>query len=142
MSSRRKIAMSTLLGRAAESLRTEGPGGFSARATKYLLRLGKTDGSVVSIMPVSGHNGGVHTYNRSEYTPNDADMFAPVRDGIEQVETMLKSIRPMDFPFLATILDHILAPSGKRARPAIALLSGKLGVYNTGLLVPLATSIE
>jgi geranylgeranyl pyrophosphate synthase len=131
--------MSTLLARAAESLRTEGPVGFSARATKYLLRLGRPEGSPAAIMP---QNGGVHVHDRDDYRPNDADMFAPVRGGIEQVETMLKSIRPTDFPFLATILDHILAPSGKRARPAIALLSGKLGVYNTDLLVPLATSIE
>jgi octaprenyl-diphosphate synthase len=135
--------MSTLLGRAAESLRTEGPAGFSARATKYLLRFGRPgEDNDSRLMAPAGQHASVTVYTRDAHKPNDADMFAPVRGGIDQVETMLKSIRPHDFPFLATILDHILAPSGKRARPAIALLSGKLGVYNTGLLVPLATSIE
>jgi geranylgeranyl pyrophosphate synthase len=129
--------MSTLLSRAAESLRTEGPAGFSARTAKYVLRFGRAN----HVEDVSSHSS-VRVYSRNDYTPNDADMFAPVRDGIVEVEAMLKSIRPADFPFLATILDHILAPSGKRARPAIALLSGKLGTYDTGLLVPLATSIE
>ena len=136
--------MSTLLSRAAESLRTEGPAGFSARATKYVLRFGRPDdGNDSRLMAPSPRPASVTVYTRDEYKPSDnGDMFAPVRDGIDQVETMLKSIRPTDFPFLATILDHILAPTGKRARPAIALLSGKLGVYDTSLLVPLATSIE
>jgi geranylgeranyl pyrophosphate synthase len=136
--------MSTLLHRAAESFRTEGPGRFSARATKYVLRLGRTDedDAIRHIVDPSTQQGSVTVYNRSDYKPNEADMFASVRDGIDQVEAMLRTVRPADFPFLATIMDHILAATGKRARPGVALLAGKLGTYNLEALVPLSTSIE
>ena len=40
------------------------------------------------------------------------------------------------------MLDHVLGAGGKRVRPAIALLAGKLGNYDLDLLVPLAASIE
>jgi octaprenyl-diphosphate synthase len=130
--------MSTLLSRAAESLRTEGPAGFGARATKYVLRFGRTDhDDDISLPSNAAVQGQIAVYTR-----DDGDMFAPVRDGIDQVEATLKSIRPVEFPFLATILEHVLEAGGKRARPALALLSGKLGTYNLELLVPLATSIE
>jgi geranylgeranyl pyrophosphate synthase len=127
--------MSTLLSRARESWRTEGPAVFGARTARYVMRFGRPPGAITL-------QGPVPVQRAEDLQSGDGDMFAPVRDGIDQVETMLRSIRPVDFPFLATILDHILAPSGKRARPAIALLSGKLGNYDTSLLVPLATSIE
>jgi geranylgeranyl pyrophosphate synthase len=48
----------------------------------------------------------------------------------------------VEFPFLARILEHVLEAGGKRVRPAIALLAGKLATYDLNLLVPLATSIE
>jgi geranylgeranyl pyrophosphate synthase len=65
-----------------------------------------------------------------------------VRDDIALVDAMLASLRPRDFPFLAQILDHVLEAGGKRVRPAMALLAGKLGNYDLDLLVPLAASIE
>jgi geranylgeranyl pyrophosphate synthase len=40
------------------------------------------------------------------------------------------------------MLGHVLGAGGKRLRPAIALLSGKLGDYRRELHVPLAASIE
>jgi geranylgeranyl pyrophosphate synthase len=65
-----------------------------------------------------------------------------VQKDISRVDDLLKTLRPADFPFLANILDHVLAGGGKRARPAITLLAGKLGRYDLDLLVPLAASIE
>jgi heptaprenyl diphosphate synthase len=56
--------------------------------------------------------------------------------------SLLRSLRPENFPFLANILDHLLDAGGKRARPATTLLAGRMGHYNLNLLVPLAASIE
>ena len=61
---------------------------------------------------------------------------------IVRVDTLLASLRPENFPFLAHMLDHLLEAGGKRVRPAIALLAGRMGNYNLDLLVPLAASIE
>jgi octaprenyl-diphosphate synthase len=58
------------------------------------------------------------------------------------VDELIASLRPAEFPFLSKMLDHLLEAGGKRIRPAIALLSGRLGDYSTELLVPLAASIE
>jgi geranylgeranyl pyrophosphate synthase len=68
--------------------------------------------------------------------------YGPVRDDIALVEEMLASLRPAEFPFLANALDHVLSAGGKRVRPAIALLSGKMGNYDLDALVPLSASIE
>jgi geranylgeranyl pyrophosphate synthase len=40
------------------------------------------------------------------------------------------------------MLDHVLAGSGKRIRPALALLAGTFGDYDLDRLVPVAASIE
>jgi geranylgeranyl pyrophosphate synthase len=58
------------------------------------------------------------------------------------VDELIASLKPDDFPFLARTLDHLLEAGGKRIRPAIALLSGRIGDYQLDLLVPLAASIE
>jgi geranylgeranyl pyrophosphate synthase len=70
------------------------------------------------------------------------DLYGPVWDDIARVEELLRSIRPAEFPFLSRILEHVLEAGGKRIRPAIALLAGKLGKYDLELLVPLGASIE
>ena len=70
------------------------------------------------------------------------ELYGPVRDDLPRVEATLSAVRPVEFPFLSRILDHVLGAQGKRIRPALALLSGKFGRYDLDLLVPLATSIE
>lgn len=69
-------------------------------------------------------------------------LYGPVRNDIALVEELLLSLKPDDFPFLASALDHVLEAGGKRVRPAIALLAGKLGSYHLDALVPLSASIE
>ncbi|HLF79309.1 MAG TPA: polyprenyl synthetase family protein [Dehalococcoidia bacterium] len=69
-------------------------------------------------------------------------IYGPVRDDIALVEKLLGSLRPTDFPALGRMLDNVLEAGGKRVRPALALLAGKLTNYNLDLLVPLAGSIE
>jgi geranylgeranyl pyrophosphate synthase len=70
------------------------------------------------------------------------EIYGPVRDDIALVEQLLASLRPKDFPGLTRMLNNVLEAGGKRVRPALALLAGKLSNYNLELLVPLAASIE
>jgi geranylgeranyl pyrophosphate synthase len=70
------------------------------------------------------------------------ELYGPVRGDIARVEETLAAVRPAEFPFLAQILDHVLEAGGKRVRPALALLAGKVARYDLDLLVPLAASIE
>ena len=71
-----------------------------------------------------------------------SELYGPVRDDVGKVDDLITSLRPKDFPFLSNILDHVLEAGGKRVRPAVALLAGKLGRYDLDLLIPLAASIE
>ncbi|MPZ50002.1 MAG: hypothetical protein GEU75_12030 [Dehalococcoidia bacterium] len=121
-----------LLSRAARSWRTEGPKGFSKRATKYILRFGRPEA------------GGAHAQQEPmirTIRQND-DLYYLVQDGLGLVEETLQAVRPAEFPALSNILDHVLGAGGKRARPAVALLAGRTGHYELDLLVPLAASIE
>ncbi|HEX5140051.1 MAG TPA: polyprenyl synthetase family protein [Dehalococcoidia bacterium] len=71
-----------------------------------------------------------------------SELYGPVRDDVVKVDELINSLRPKDFPFLSNILDHVLEAGGKRVRPAVALLAGRLGRYDLDLLIPLAASIE
>jgi len=69
-------------------------------------------------------------------------LFAPIADDLNRVEELLRSIADVEYAPLRTMLSHVLGSSGKRLRPALALLSGKYGTYNLDRLVPTAASIE
>ena len=69
-------------------------------------------------------------------------LYGPVRDDLGRVDETLGSLSPADFPVLAKAMDQVLNAGGKRVRPALALLGGRLGTYNLESLVPLAASIE
>jgi hypothetical protein len=71
-----------------------------------------------------------------------SELYGPVRHDVGKVDELIASLKPEDFPFLARVLDHLLEAGGKRIRPAIALLCGRMGDYRLDLLVPLAASIE
>ena len=130
-----------LINRAAESWRIEGPKGFGKRTVKYFLRLGR---------PVIGEPIGVYASQRTvdtldpeeEERPRSSGVFGLVQQDLARVEETLESLTKSDFPFLARALDHVLSAGGKRIRPAIALLAGRLGRYDLDQLVPLAASIE
>jgi octaprenyl-diphosphate synthase len=127
-----------LFSRAAESWRIEGPGGFSRRTVKYVKRLGRpaVGAPIGAYAPLPTTGSLVVEEMVSE------GMYGPVQRDIVRVDTLLRSLRPENFPFLANILDHLLDAGGKRARPATTLLAGRMGKYNLDLLVPLAASIE
>ncbi len=71
-----------------------------------------------------------------------SELYGPVRNDVGRVDELIATLRPADFPFLSRMLDNVLEAGGKRVRPAIALLAGRLGTYDIDLLVPLAASIE
>jgi len=71
-----------------------------------------------------------------------ARLYGPVHRALALVEELMASLRQVDYPPLAQMLDIVLSGSGKRLRPALVLLSGTFGDYRLDLLVPLAASVE
>ena len=68
--------------------------------------------------------------------------LTPVENELAEMEKRLLSIGESDFPWLGELLAHILNTSGKRARPAITLLVGKLFRYDPALHIPMAVAVE
>lgn len=73
---------------------------------------------------------------------NIANIYQPVRDGLDVVEERLRQISRTDSESLSGLLNHVLNQGGKRLRPALTLLVGK--TYNAGqdVLIPMATAVE
>ena len=70
-------------------------------------------------------------------------LYGPVAADLPRVSEALQSITTnVEFAFLQKMLENALAWTGKMMRPAIALLGGRLGVYDLDRLVPLAASVE
>jgi geranylgeranyl pyrophosphate synthase len=66
----------------------------------------------------------------------------PVKEELAETESVLMASGQSDHPWINELLDYILMTSGKRARPAITLLSGKLFEYNKNLHIPMAVAVE
>ena len=71
-----------------------------------------------------------------------AELYGPVSNDLPLVDAMLADLQRVEFPWLRHMLESVLGGGGKRMRPAIALLAGRLGDYNLESLVPLAASVE
>ncbi|MGE0134230.1 MAG: polyprenyl synthetase family protein [Dehalococcoidia bacterium] len=69
-------------------------------------------------------------------------LYGPVGADLPLVDEMLSSLQHVEFPWLRSMLEATLTGGGKRLRPAIALLAGRLGNYDLEKLVPLAASVE
>ncbi len=69
-------------------------------------------------------------------------IYGPVAGDLPLVDEMLRSIAQVEHPWLRKMLEHSVTGGGKRMRPAIALLAGRLGDYDLAKLVPLASSVE
>ena len=69
-------------------------------------------------------------------------IYGPVADDLPRVDELLASLQDVEFPWLREMLSAVLGDSGKRLRPALTLLSGRLGSYDLDLLVPMAASVE
>ncbi|HEX2171237.1 MAG TPA: polyprenyl synthetase family protein, partial [Dehalococcoidia bacterium] len=69
-------------------------------------------------------------------------IFAPVQDTLPLVEEQLRLSANTDYQLLTDLLQHVLSRGGKRLRPAITLLAGRLFVDDLIRHVPLATAVE
>lgn len=68
--------------------------------------------------------------------------FSPVQEGIQKVENLMRSQADNQHPDLRAALDLLISSGGKRVRPTITLLAGKmLGAPETELIT-LAAAIE
>ena len=68
--------------------------------------------------------------------------FALVQDGLAAVERALTETAQPDHPLLGPMLSLVLPGSGKRLRPALALLTGRLGNYDSERLLNMAVGVE
>jgi geranylgeranyl pyrophosphate synthase len=71
-----------------------------------------------------------------------ADIYEPVAADIPQVGLRLQELSSGHHPLLGEALAHVLDTAGKRIRPALVMLSGKLGRYDIEALVTLAAALE
>lgn len=69
-------------------------------------------------------------------------LAATVEEELVDVESRLREVGEADFPWLGELLAHVLSPAGKRARPIITLLVGKLFRYDRELHIPMAVAVE
>ena len=69
-------------------------------------------------------------------------LYGPVADDLPAVDELLAALCEVELPWLREMLEAALGTSGKRLRPAISLLAGRLGNYDLELLVPMAASVE
>jgi octaprenyl-diphosphate synthase len=69
-------------------------------------------------------------------------IYEPVQEDLLKVEDELEAVSRVDFPWLAELLDYSLKGGGKRIRPALALLVGRLYHYNLDTLLPMGTAVE
>lgn len=69
-------------------------------------------------------------------------LFGAVQPELDLVEQVLAEVAAVEFPLLSSILDEVLRARGKRLRPALVLLVGRLNRYDAERLVKLAAATE
>ena len=69
-------------------------------------------------------------------------VLEPIHEDLVKVEDSLKSISEVHVNHLSELLDYSLGSSGKRIRPALTLLSGKLYNYDLDYLLPMTAAVE
>lgn len=74
--------------------------------------------------------------------PATGSLFAAVQPELDEVERALADIARTDDPVLATFLPLALSGGGKRLRPALALLSGRIGQPAPDRLQHMAVGVE
>ncbi len=69
-------------------------------------------------------------------------IFAPVASDLERVERQLHESVQADFGPLSEVVESTIGSGGKRIRPALALLSGRMRPVDDRNLILLATAVE
>jgi len=70
------------------------------------------------------------------------ELFGPVARDLAAVEAELRKEIDADPPEVARPMADLFAAGGKRIRPALVLLCGKVGDYDLARLMPAATAVE
>lgn len=71
-----------------------------------------------------------------------ASIYGPVAADVPAVGDRLRKLAMGHHPLLGETLEYVFRTSGKRIRPALVMLSGKLGRYDRDRLITLAASLE
>ena len=71
-----------------------------------------------------------------------ARIYAPIQPLLGEVEERLNHLSRSDRPYLAPLLDYVLAKGGKRIRPAITLLAAGFHAGASGNPVIMASAVE
>lgn len=69
-------------------------------------------------------------------------LFAGIQTDLEGIEQVLASVAEVDDPFLSSMLSEVLRAGGKRLRPALVLMVGRLNRYDVDRLTKLAVATE
>jgi geranylgeranyl pyrophosphate synthase len=69
-------------------------------------------------------------------------LYGPVATDVSRVGERLRGLANGHHPLLKSTLAYVFETSGKQLRPALVMLSGKLGDYDVDRLVTLAASLE
>ena len=69
-------------------------------------------------------------------------IYDPIRDEMHQVDQNLKDLGRDQPPFLSQILDHVMDNTGKRLRPALALLASRFHPYDGHAVETMASAVE
>lgn len=73
---------------------------------------------------------------------SDIEFFTPIQEYIQQVEQRMVAQSDGHHPELGLALNHLLSSGGKRIRPAIALLTGRMLGADIDRLITLGAAIE
>ncbi|MBU2609038.1 MAG: polyprenyl synthetase family protein [Chloroflexi bacterium] len=69
-------------------------------------------------------------------------VYQNIQEDLDKVETEIQAVVEVDFPFQAELLRYCLQEGGKRIRPILTLLAGKLFDYDPAAILPMAAAIE
>ena len=84
----------------------------------------------------------VTTDSYSTTTFAASEIFTPVQESLNAVETRLRMVAPKQHEELTAATEHLLNSGGKRMRPAISLLSSELATADFDQAVSLAAAVE
>lgn len=73
---------------------------------------------------------------------NNVSFLAPIQEPLQKVEALMLAQADQHHPDIYAALKHLLSSGGKRLRPAIILLTGKLLGGEEDQLITLASAIE
>ena len=71
-----------------------------------------------------------------------ASIYAPVQDGLAQVEDKLRSLAETETSTVQPLLKYVTAAGGKRVRPAITLLAAQFHPHDPARPILMASAVE